>query len=305
MTPIHIHIRRHAYLVHFALTFLLSWGALLALIGPGGFVGARGVSTSRLPLLFLAILTGPSIAGLLMTGLVHGQAGLRRLARRLVAWRADLRWYAVALLTAPILMIVTILLLTQLSPAYRPTIFTAEDKIVLLLSGIAGALAAGILEEIGWTGFATPEVRQRRGLLASGLLVGLMWGAWHYPLFAESSMSVAGLSPVLYLAVLLFSVLPAYRVLMVWLYDHTDSLLLVIIMHASLTGSTLTLQPTTTGMETVIYDLVLATLLWLIVGALLLAERKRTGQKSKDEDVDGAARTSGARIIRGQHAGGQ
>jgi hypothetical protein len=39
------------------------------------------------------------------------------------------------------------------------------------------------------------------------------------------------LSRRLYMAVLLFSWLPPYRVLMVWVYDRTESLLVAMLMH--------------------------------------------------------------------------
>ena len=39
-----------------------------------------------------------------MTGLVYGRAGLRDLLTRMTRWRVGARWYAVALLTAPLLV---------------------------------------------------------------------------------------------------------------------------------------------------------------------------------------------------------
>ena len=39
-------------------------------------------------------------------------------------------------------------------------------------------------EEIGWTGFAIPELRKRFNILSTGLLLGALWGAWHFlPVF--------------------------------------------------------------------------------------------------------------------------
>jgi hypothetical protein len=48
----------------------------------------------------LSLMAGPSLTGLLLTGLVSGRAGLRDLRARLLRWRGGARWYAVALLTA-------------------------------------------------------------------------------------------------------------------------------------------------------------------------------------------------------------
>jgi uncharacterized protein len=39
------------------------------------------------------------VAGILLTGLLYGKAGLREFRSRLLGWRVDARWYAVALLT--------------------------------------------------------------------------------------------------------------------------------------------------------------------------------------------------------------
>jgi hypothetical protein len=81
--------------------------------------------------------------------------------------------------------------------------------------------------------------------------------------------------PALMLAVLLFSFLPAFRVLMVWVYHRTGSLLIVMLMHWSLTSSTLILQPQTSGMQVVMYDLVFAAILWIL--AAILTSRRIAG----------------------------
>jgi uncharacterized protein len=46
--------------------------------------------------------------------------------------------------------------------------------------GIAVGLGAGFFEELGWTGFAIPRMRLRYGILSTGLIVGVLWGAWHF-----------------------------------------------------------------------------------------------------------------------------
>ena len=125
---------------------------------------------------------------------------------------------------------------------------------------------------LGWTGFAIPRMRLRYGVLATGLMVGVLWGGWHFPLFSGSSVTSGVVPPALYLLVLLFSVLPAFRVLMVWVYDRTGSLLVAILTHVSLTASTLIFMPlATSGVTAVTYDLVLAAALWVVVGAVALA----------------------------------
>ncbi len=121
-----------------------------------------------------------------MIRLVDGRAGYRSLLSRMGKWRVNIRWYAIALLIVPFLVVAILYLLSLASPEYLPAIFTADNKVSLLVTGTIMGLAVGFFEELGWTGFVLPRLRQRYSLLASGLLMGLLWGAWHYPPFSPS-----------------------------------------------------------------------------------------------------------------------
>jgi len=87
------------------------------------------------------------------------------------------------------------------------------------------------LEELGWTGFALPKLRQRYGVLTTGLVMGLLWSAWHFPLFAGERDPEGTVPAALLVGVFLFAWLPPYRVLTVWVYDRTGSLLMAYLMH--------------------------------------------------------------------------
>ncbi|NJO81791.1 MAG: CPBP family intramembrane metalloprotease [Blastochloris sp.] len=232
--------------------------------------------TARLPLVYIAMLAGPSVAGLLLTGVVDGRAGFRVLRSHLLHWRVGVRWYAVALLTAPLVWLAILVVLSFNSSAFLPGIITAGDPVSLLLIGAATGLLVGCGEELGWTGFAVPRLRRGAGVLTSGLGVGIVWGMWHFPLFVGSAGAAGSLPPAMVLLVQLFSFLPAYRVLMVWVYDHTESLLVVILMHMSLVICTLSLAPAAlAGVALVTVNLAVTAVLWLIVGAIGLTNRSR------------------------------
>ena len=286
MTTIKAFIKNHPALTYFALTFAISWGCVLLVIGgPSGIPGTPEQLNMLLPFAILAMLCGPSMAGILLTGLVDGKAGFRKFLSRLLRWRVGIRWYAVVFLTAPLVFMAVLLVLSLTSTVFRSSIFTASDKVSLLLFGIVGGLGVGIFEELGWTGFAVPRLRRRYGILSTGLIVGVLWGAWHLLTndFWASSTTSGDLPLALFITVngILFLVgqLPAYRVLMVWVYDRTGSLLVAMLMHASLTASTLVLGPTAiSGVYILTYDLALAAAMWVVVAAVGLANR---GQLSR------------------------
>ncbi len=272
-------ITRHSVAAYFALTFTISWGGLLVIGGSSGTSGTTWQSDPQLPFLVFAMLAGPSLAGLLLTGVVSGQAGLRELLSRLLRWRVGARWYAVALLTAPLVFTAVHLALSLTSPVFLPSLPGVGDKASFLLAASAGALLVGFFEELGWTGLAIPGLRRRCGVLATGLLVGVPWGAWHLltnDIWIASTFS-GGLPLALFLTVngfiLLVGQLPAYRVLMVWVYDRTGSLLVATLMHASLSACTFMFGLSVTGLAFLAYVFALSVAWWMVAAAVLLAER--------------------------------
>ena len=270
----------HPVLAYFALAFAISWGGVLVAVGgPGGIPAGRVQSEMQLPFVVLAMMAGPSIAGILLTGLVDGRAGLRELLHRVLTWRAGARWYAVALLIAPLLVMAVLLALSRLSPEFLPGLFTTRDRASHLLFGLAYGLVAGLFEEPGWTGFAVPRLRLRHGVVATGLIVGLLWGVWHFLVAFWGSGGPSGaLSLALLVPSLLFyvAVLPGYRVLMVWVFERTGSLLVAMLMHASLTASLLVLQPPgISGVPALTWNLVLAAAVWGVVAAAAMTDRGR------------------------------
>jgi membrane protease YdiL (CAAX protease family) len=264
-------------LTYYGLVFGISWGLGLIILGPATFVGVRAISNSQMFFVYAAIV-GPLVAGVVTTLLVSGKPGLRDLRARLFRWNVGITWYAVALLTAPVLTLALLLALSLASPAFTPVIFTANNKATLLITGIAIGLVVPVFEETGWTGFVIPQFRQRRGIVGTGVIVGLLWGLWHLPLFSSSASSSTLVPPALYLAVLLFSWLVPYRVLMVWVYDQTKSLLLAMAMHFAIDFDVVVLIPH--GPEVALtFDLLFAAALWILVGVVVVRRRANVARQ--------------------------
>jgi len=103
--------------------------------------------------------------------------------------------------------------------------------------------------------------------------VGLLWGAWHFLSNVWGSGTSSGVPLALFMPVILFSFLPPYRVLMVWVYDRTGSLLVAILMHASLVAFWLISMPNAiAGVPLVTWYLVWAAALWVFVGAIAVVQ---------------------------------
>ncbi|MBX2997367.1 MAG: CPBP family intramembrane metalloprotease, partial [Caldilineaceae bacterium] len=172
-------VQRYAEIIYFALAFVIAWGGIPLAIGPGGLSPSVSREMSLGLLVFLAMLLGPSVAGLLLTLTIDGKGGIQALWERWRHWRFPFGWVAIALLLAPLLLLIVGALLSTLSSAFIPRLIADSDRTTILIFGLTVGLLAGFFEEIGWTGFVLPRLITRNGMLKAGLILGGVWGIWH------------------------------------------------------------------------------------------------------------------------------
>ena len=84
-------------------------------------------------------------------------------------------------------------------------------------------------EELGWRGFALPLLQRERSALGVSLVLGAIWGLWHFPLYlVGTDIRPLSIFPAFVLAVI------ATSVICTWLYNSTGgSLLIVVLFHAA------------------------------------------------------------------------
>lgn len=237
------------------------------------------------PIALIPFLLGPTVVSLFLTGCIHGKSGFHELKSKFLRWKINIGWHVFAVLMLPVLLSIILLILSQFSSDFIPKIITENNKISLITMGVVtGLIGGGLLEEIGWTGFATPKIRSHCSTLKTGLILGFLWGVWHFlPVFWGSGDINGKLDWALFLPGLFshYAVLIPYRILLVWLYDQTNSLIPVILMHASLTTFSLfILNISKGGYPLFIYYVFLAMTLWIIVGMIFSKKQKLIGAKN-------------------------
>lgn len=258
-------IERHPVLSYFTLVYLITWGAILLIVRGLGSSGGTD-PTVQTAVVSLPLLIAPGLVGITLTAFLEGKAGIRAMFSRMTHWRVGMGWYAAALGLMPILLLAILYGLALLaSPAFAP---------VLSLLGLAG-IAAGYLEEIGWTGFATPRLLSRWSPFAAGLILGLLWGLWHG--LADYSIRGDTLGAFWPITFSLF-VLPltAWRILMVWVYNNTRSGPVAQLMHFSYTGSLgffVPLAAISHTQDALVYA-VLMVVLWLFVAFIAITRQR-------------------------------
>ena len=207
----------------FALTYLVSWSCWIPAVVMSG--PRQGPSDGDRGMLLLGTIA-PAVVGLALTGYQKRKAGLTGIISRLVQADVGIQWYLFATLYMPTIK-AAVALSYRLTTARWP-VFGHESPLVIVIATLLSTpVQAG--EEIGWRGYALPALADRFGLGLASILVGLVWGIWHLPLFFLPGADKYGQSfPVYVSGVIAFSIAIA------WLYGHTQgSLLLAMLMHSA------------------------------------------------------------------------
>jgi membrane protease YdiL (CAAX protease family) len=174
---------------------------------------------------------GPALAAIVVCLASGGKQAVADLLRPFRVWRVAGRCYLFAVLFIPATYLAAIAVYCLFARTL-PGLPRYLDQWYLLfpLAPVILVLGGPLGEEIGWRGFAIPEMMKRYSPLTASLILAPVWFVWHLPSFWLPGMedrlsSTAGFG---------LSVL-AFAVLFTWLYVRTGrSLLLAVIFHTSI-----------------------------------------------------------------------
>lgn len=219
-------LRQRPLLFYFLIAFGFTWTYVLVVL-----------VLLRVPLnLWTSIptISGPTVAGFIMTAVTEGKSGIRRLLQRFVLWRVNIVWYLLVLVGIPIVFVLGTIILPgalasfQALPLNSWLLYPVTFVLVVLVGG-------PLLEEPGWRGFALPRLERQWGPLGGSLILGILWATWHFPQYLLpvwaaqngglhlSSISVFTLAAI------------AFTMIITWVFNHTrGSLLIAILLHASI-----------------------------------------------------------------------
>lgn len=228
-----------AIFVFIALAFSWAWGV--------GLVATRFETV--LPGFHVALMIvagfGPSLAGLATVAIFSKRLHFRAWGGRCLNWRVSWRWFLFAFLAPPVVMVGALAL--NLALGGMLPLFPAAGNIPLAAVNFGLVLLVGgpLGEEFGWRGYLMPALAARLNWCLASLVIGMVWGCWHLPLFFLAGTAQAQMPlPVFMLNIM------AGSVLFGWLYVRTQgSVLPALVLHTSLNAwaGILGIVPTAAG----------------------------------------------------------
>jgi membrane protease YdiL (CAAX protease family) len=260
-------MRRHPVVWFYILAFGISWLGWLPMT-----LGSRGWEFFNNPSFqFLLILPaiGPMLAAVIVTRAAYGKAKVDALFRALVQWRVGLVWYVVAVF-GPLALFWLGQVATPIFGGTTLQLVAQGDLVPIALSALIMSLLSNPWEEVGWRGFALPHLQQRYTALVATLIVGVLWGIWHLPLFfwVGNPMSTYSFLPW-------FIGTVAGATIYTWLYNSTrGSLLVATLFHVALNTFGVIVSGVSIQVLAILYCLV-ALALVIVFGDVNLSRRER------------------------------
>lgn len=165
---------------------------ILAMVLGGGIVWlvVQGILPAGVA---LAAALSTSIAGIIVTVVEDGRAGLKLMLSRLLIWRVGIGYWLFAFL----FLVPAVLLGSVVNPLFSGDPLSLSDMqpaFAILPMLIAFFIIAGLGEELGWTGFLTPGLQASYSALTSCLIRAILMGPWHLPLLLYSRLNLPSLA---------------------------------------------------------------------------------------------------------------
>jgi membrane protease YdiL (CAAX protease family) len=249
---------------------------------------------------------GPSGTAVYLVWQRKGGGAAKDLLGRLVQWRVSPTWYAVALLTAPILAALVLFgnhlfgpeavmwaklgslpamlgstLADQVQGPEGPLQAVAEAAkrgpawVSVLIFAIFAIVAGGISEELGWRGHALSTLQENYTSLTASLVIALFWAMWHIApppawkmLFSQG---VGAFLPVAgaRLAQYLVLMTPLCVLYTLIVNRGGGSVLLAVVFHATYNTTTFTLIDL--GGQAYFWEMILG--FWIVGAGIVAANR--------------------------------
>ena len=244
----------------FTVVFLIVGAIDISTLITGDGITAQAFSTAEAPGLtpvgVLSALAAAAIAGFIFASLANSRSP--RLAS-ILRGRAGFWWLAA--LCLPAIWMLTGFVLARAMGAAVDSVTgglpATTWALYVLRSILFTLLVVATGEEAGWRGWMLPALQQRYSPLLSSVLLGIVWGLWHFPLYLNGQYHDA---PTMVFAKVGACVLIAIP--FTWLYNRTaGNLLLAVVLHTAF-NNTPRIIPTTEQMGPVMLAVFVAMILY-------------------------------------------
>jgi membrane protease YdiL (CAAX protease family) len=258
------HIISIFILLAFAWTFVLL-GIVILISGVG--LDPASLPPWQLIIVFLGGF-GPSIVGILVTRMTGNKGTLWK---RIKMYKLSGWLYIFALGVIILIAIISMILDSLLG---IPVNSTAEMLSILPLA-LIWPVFSSTGEELGWRGVLLPELQKKYSPFISALVVGILWGLWHFPSYLIA-LGTLGVNFIPYFILSGPISFIGLSVVMTLVYNKAKgSLFILILMHYTITMTGMLFVRLDLTFEQTLVHSSLSFILYVILGALFIIFNKK------------------------------
>ena len=246
---------------------------LIAIMIIGATVSLTTVSDIVMGLLIALAAWTPNMAAVVVTGVTEGKTGIKSLFAGWLKWRINPWWYIFGL--APILIaFLSVGLFATFddgaAPKLTSELTTSAFVLMLFFHTIQGATG----EELGWRGYALPNLQKRFNPLTSAIILGQVVSGWHGLLHLVSPTGI----PECHFWVLMVS----YSIIIAWAYNQSrGSVLIATLFHFAFNFS-LELVSTGFGLISLEHLFAIRTAIYTALAVILILINGKSLSKARE-----------------------
>ena len=257
-----------ALLSYFLLSFLFSWAAWLPAV-----LASFGLLVLPFPTMVLNILGafGPLFAAVLLTVRREGWPGVKRLIASGFNLRLKVVWWLLILLLPFALTGLAVWINITLNQYQMDKTLINQPWMILPTFFIMFFFGGSFQEEFGWRGYALPRLLQRFNPAMASLILGVIWGVWHLPLFyiSDTGQSFMPFGMFILMAT-------SFSILFTWVYLKTErNLFSALLLHTAINTALSVFPPIEKAAGGNQRAFTYMTLAYLVIGfAIVISNRK-------------------------------
>ncbi len=183
--------------------------------------------------------------------LVTREAGWKG-AKAFLSQAFNFRLKPIYLVIALVLPIIIHAIVHYLAPAFgldvAKTLFPTEISVAPIILAIPYfflmLVIGGGQEEFGWRGYAQEPLQEKIGIIPASLVIGVIWGIWHLPLWFMTGDLHSAYS---FLAFVIMTT--SISIMYAWLYNSSGKKLIVVMFFHAMNNTAAPLLPFLHGIE--------------------------------------------------------
>ena len=190
----------------------------------------------------------PLLAAITLVARNEGRKGIKAFLKRALDFHIKPIYLILALILPLVIHLIAHYLALALGLDVAQTLFPAEISVAPVILAIPYfflmLVIGGGQEEFGWRGYAQEPLQEKIGVIPASLVIGVIWGIWHLPLwFMAGDMHNA----YSFLAFVMMTT--SISLMYAWLYNSSRKNLIVVMFFHAMNNTAAPLIPFLHGIE--------------------------------------------------------